>query len=118
MENPIYANHEHKIIIENYITMLKEFVKDIANENRWKNYLDVFEIIINYHNNYGKTVDHNNWYDWLNILPLNLSVMTNGFFAGIETKRNASNIRAYKILLNELLQDVIEKLEKLKPVNE
>ena len=50
------------------------------------------------------------------ILPVNISVMTNGFFAGIETKRNAATIRAYRVLLNEMLQDLIDKVEKLERV--
>jgi hypothetical protein len=118
MRRPVYANHEHEIIIKTYILMLKEFVRDVANQQRWTNYLEVLDIIIEYHNNYGKGVKENNWYDWIMILPVNLSVMTNGFFGGIETKRNSSVVRAYKVLLNEMLQDVIGKLEKLEPINE
>ena len=52
------------------------------------------------------------------ILPVNVSIMTNGFFAGVETKRNIATVRAYKVLLNEMLQDVIDKMEKLEPINE
>ena len=44
--------------------------------------------------------------------------MTNGFLAGIETKRNASIVRAYKVLLNDMVQDVVNKIEKLEPLNE
>ena len=36
----------------------------------------------------------------------------------IETKKNQASIRAYKILLNEMLQDVINKLENLDITNE
>tara|TARA_R110002020_G_scaffold123146_7_gene279342 strand:+ start:51 stop:407 length:357 start_codon:yes stop_codon:yes gene_type:complete len=118
MQKPIYANKEHQIIIENYTTLIKEFSRDVANETKWQSFLDVYDIIIEYHNNYGKNTHSGNWYDWLMILPINLSVMTNGFFAGIETKRNAAKVRSYKILLNEMLQDLITKIEKLEPVNE
>ena len=44
--------------------------------------------------------------------------MTNGFLAGIETKRNASVVRAYRVLLNEMVQDVVDKIEKLEPIND
>ena len=37
---------------------------------------------------------------------------------GIETKRNASIVRAYKVLLNDMVQDVVNKIEKLEPLNE
>ena len=118
MKNIIYANKEHEIIISNYITMIKEFVRDVSNDVRWANYLKVFEIIIDYHNNYGKNAKENNYWDWLMILPINLSIMTSGFLAGIETKRNASIVRAYKVLLNDMVQDVVNKIEKLEPLNE
>jgi hypothetical protein len=118
MRKPIYASNEHEIIIKAYILMLKEFVKDISTKRRWEHYLEVMDIIIEYHNNYGQGVKENNWYDWVMILPLNLSVMTNGFFAGIVTKGNANIVRSYKVVLNEMLQDVIDKIEKLEPVNE
>ena len=118
MKDIIYANKEHEVIISNYITMIKEFVRDVSNDVRWANYLQVFEIIIDYHNNYGKNARENNYWDWLMILPINLSVMTNGFLAGIETKGNKTVVHSYKLLLNEMLQDVVSKLEKIEPVNE
>jgi len=113
MRKPIYASKQHETLIEAYITMNKEFVRDIANNNRWKNYTEVLDIIIEYHNNYGSGVKENNWYDWIMILPINISIMTNGFFAGIETKKNLNTIRSYKIILNEMLQDLVDNIEKL-----
>ena len=118
MIKPIYASAEHQVIIEKYMNLLQEFVKDTANEQRFKNYLEVFEIIIEYHNGYGKGVKENNFYDWIMILPINLSVMTNGFFAGIETKRNAGIVRSYKVLLEELLFETVDKIETLEFKNE
>lgn len=118
MTKPIYANSEHEVIVSSYILMIKEFVKDVANETRWNNFLDVLNTLIEYHNNYGKGVRENNYWDWLMILPINLSLMTNGFLAGIETKRNASVVRAYRVLLNEMVQDVVDKIEKLEPIND
>ena len=118
MTKPIYANSEHEVIVSSYILMIKEFVKDVANETRWNNFLDVLNTLIEYHNNYGKGVRENNYWDWVMILPINLSLMTNGFLAGIETKRNASVVRAYRVLLNEMVQDVVDKIEKLEPIND
>ena len=118
MVKPIYANNEHEIIISSYILMIKEFVRDVSNDTRWHNFLEVLDILIEYHNNYGKGVRENNYWDWLMILPINLSLMTNGFLAGIETKRNASIVRAYKVLLNDMVQDEVDKIEKLEPLDE
>jgi len=118
MTKPIYANNEHEVIVGAYIAMIKEFVKDLSNETRWRNFLDVLEILIEYHNNYGKGVRENNYWDWIMILPINLSLLTNGFFAAIETKENAQTVKSYKVLLSEMVQDVVDKIEKLDPIND
>ena len=118
MTKPIYANNEHEVIIGAYISMIKEFVKDVSNETRWRNFLEVLDILIEYHNNYGKGVRENNYWDFLMILPINLSLLTNGFLAAIETKRNSTIVRSYKVLLNEMVQDVVSKIEHLEPIDD
>ena len=118
MTKPIYANNEHEVIVSSYILMIKEFVRDVANDTRYKNFLEVLDILVEYHNNYGKGVRENNYWDWVMILPINLSLLTNGFFAAIETKRNSSTVQAYKVLLNEMVQDVVDKIEKLEPIDD
>ena len=97
--------------------MCTEFSKEVSTKAKYNNYLDVIEIIIEYHNNYGKGVERN-WYDWLMIIPINLSVATNGFFAGLETKSNSAVIRAYKTVLNEMVFEVTDKIDALEPIND
>jgi len=118
MIEPIYASEEHKQIIETYLTMCTEFAKDISSKSRYNNYLDVVETILEYHNNYGKGVRENNWYDWIMIIPINISVATNGFFAGLETKGNSTIIRSYRIILEELVHEVANKIDNLKVEHE
>ena len=48
MKKIIYANKEHEVIVSNYITMIKEFVKDVSNDVRWKNYNQVYDLIVEY----------------------------------------------------------------------
>jgi hypothetical protein len=52
------------------------------------------------------------------IIPINTSVMTNGFFAGIETNTNRAVVRAYKTVLNELISEVVDKIDNLKETSE
>ena len=52
------------------------------------------------------------------VIPINLSVATNGFFAGIETQRNRAVIRAYKVVLEEMLQETVDRLSLLETTNE
>jgi len=118
MIKPIYASEEHKQIIETYLTMCIEFAKDVSSKSRYNNFLDVVDVVLEYHNNYGKGVKENNWYDWLMIIPINMSVATNGFLAGLETKTNASVIRAYKVVLSDMVFDVVNKIESLEQIND
>mgnify|MGYP003120907612 FL=1 len=118
MKHPIFASHKHKAIIKDFLTMNKDFVKDVANDTRWQNYLEVLNVVIEYHNNYGKGAKENNYWDWLMIIPINVSILTNGFLAAIETKRNATIVKSYRVVLNEMVQDVVSKIEKLEPINE
>ena len=119
MRKPIYANTEHEVIISSYILMIKEFVRDVANDTRYNNFLEVLDILIEYHNNYGKGVrESGNYWDFLMILPINLSLMANGFFAAIETKGNSTIVKSYRLLLNEMVQDIVSKIEKLEPIDD
>tara|TARA_R110000824_G_scaffold4702_1_gene22515 strand:+ start:32 stop:388 length:357 start_codon:yes stop_codon:yes gene_type:complete len=118
MIKPIYASNEHKIIIESYMLMCQEFAKDVSTKTRYNNYLDVLSTIVEYHNNYGSGAKENNWYDWLMIIPINVSVATNGYFAGLETNKNRSVLRAYKTVLNEMIIDTVGKIEDLKETSE
>ena len=38
--------------------------------------------------------------------------------AAVETKRNKTLVNSYRVLINEMLHDVVEKIEKLEPYNE
>ena len=118
MANPIYASSQHEQIVDPYINACNQFAEDVSTKTKYNNFKDVTKTIIDYHNGYGKGVRENNYYDWLMIIPINLSVAVNGFFAGLETKNNRATIRAYKVVLEQLLIDAEEKIELLEPENE
>ena len=118
MIEPIYANNEHRVIIETYVTMCKEFAKEVSTKSRYENYLEVVEIILEYSNHYGEGQRENNFWDWLMIIPINLAVATNGFFAGVETKGNSAVVRAYRVVLDELVQDTVNKIDKIETIND
>ena len=118
MLKPNYADDSHRIIIETYLTLCLQFAKDVSTNNRYENYLEVVDIIIEYHNNYGEGKREENFWDWLMIIPINLSTATNGFFAGVETKSNAAVVRAYRIVLNELVQETVDKIDKIEVKND
>ena len=118
MIEPIYANNEHRVIIETYITMCKEFAKEVSTKSRYDNYLEVVEIILEYSNHYGEGQRENNFWDWMLIIPINLAVATNGFFAGVETRSNSAVVRAYRVVLDELVQDTVNKIDSIETIKE
>ena len=118
MTKPIYASEEHRTIVDTYLMVCQDFAKDVSTKSKYNNYLDVLETIIEYHNSYGSGARENNWYDWLVIIPINVSVMTNGFFAGLETNSNRATVRAYKTVLEELVGEVVDKIDGLKEPSE
>jgi len=118
MHTPIYSSEEHRLIVESYITMCKQFTEEVASQTRYKNYLEVIDLITDYSNGYGEGVRENNFYDWIVILPINISVATSGFYAGIETKTNSAVIRAYKVVLEQMLTETVTRLDSLEPAND
>ena len=118
MRKLVTANAEHHILLLTYIELCKDFAKEASTPQKYKSYLDVLDIIIEYNNNYGKGLQENNWYDWLMIIPINLSVMTNGFFAGLENKSNKTRINSYRTLLTDCLDDTIKKIEIIELKND
>ena len=98
--------------------MCQEFAKDVSTKSRYNNYLEVVQIIVEYHNNYGSGTKEENFWDWLMIIPINLSVATNGFFAGVETRSNSAVVRAYRLVLDEMVQDTVDKIDKIKTIND
>tara|TARA_R110000765_G_scaffold156221_1_gene259138 strand:+ start:16 stop:372 length:357 start_codon:yes stop_codon:yes gene_type:complete len=118
MIKPIYASEEHRTIVDTYIMMCQEFAKEVSSKTRYNCYLDVIDTIIEYHNNYGTGNSENYYYNWLTIIPINMSVATNGFFAGLETNSNRAVIRAYRTILNELVGETVDRIDNLKEPSE
>ena len=115
MRKTIYANENHKQAIETYLLMCKEFVKETSTKTKYQNYLEVIDVILEYHNSYGSGTKEHNFFDWLMIIPINVSVATNGYFAALETKGNRAILRAYKVVLDELLQETVDKIDSIEP---
>ena len=48
MHIPIYSSQEHKLIIESYITMCKQFTQEVSSVAKYNNFLEVLDIIFEY----------------------------------------------------------------------
>jgi hypothetical protein len=113
MTKPIFANTMHQIIINDYLNLMMSFAKEISTKTKYQNFKEVLELIIEYHNTYGENVSMGNWNDWLMIIPINSSVMVNGYFAGLSTKNNSEIIKSYKLLLDNSLELLVRDLKDI-----
>ena len=120
LKEPIAINNIHKFLLKEYLQFLDTTIKTCTKSNidKYLEYIDLCNIVIEHHNGYKKGMGENNFYDFLGIIPTNLSLMSNGFLAGMETKRNAKQIRIFRLLITEYSHDLVEKLDKLEPINE
>ncbi len=118
MTKPIFADATHEILINDYIKLMLTFAKEISSKSKYQNFKEVMELVIEYHNSYGEDVEQGNWNDWLMIIPINTSVMVNGYFSGIYTKRNSEIIKSYKLLLDNSLELLVRDLREINFKNE
>tara|TARA_Y100000004_G_scaffold63462_1_gene71164 strand:- start:8751 stop:9110 length:360 start_codon:yes stop_codon:yes gene_type:complete len=114
-----YVNAQHKIIIDTFLTEVIETANDCSPTNiRFAEFMYVIDMILDYHNEYGKTWGDGNFLDYLNIIPTNGLCAINGYLAGLVTKRNANKIAIYKKELSALGLKTVHELSKIKVTNE
>tara|TARA_R110002050_G_scaffold554_1_gene4023 strand:+ start:4292 stop:4639 length:348 start_codon:yes stop_codon:yes gene_type:complete len=106
---PIFADAIHRVVVEDYITLLDTFVSELTTDSQYNQFCDTVDTIVDYSNNYEGDME-----GWLMIMPLHLSVMTSGLFIGIETDDNRGQIRGYKLILDNHLHALAESLSSLK----
>lgn len=117
LKSPIAINNLHKFLLVEYLELSKTTVKQCTGNNtsRYKDYIDICNVIIDHHNHYKHGSREGNFYDFLSIIPTNMSVMTAGFLAGMETKMNAKNVRTSRFMLTEYAHGLVAQLEKMDP---
>jgi hypothetical protein len=108
----IFAGEVHKVIVQDYINILDVMILEITNESQYNQFEESLNNIVDYHNGYGDK-DEANYYDWLMLLPINVSVLAQGMFVGLETDANRADVRGFKTILDMELQTVVENLSAI-----
>mgnify|MGYP003649716914 FL=1 len=113
---PISINYQHEIALQVYLDMITTSIKDVTkNEDKYKDFIDVANIIIEHHNNYRKDVlVLANYQDFISLIPTHFTAMLNGYLTGLENEKNRNSVRLYKHLLSEEAYNFIEKVQDLK----
>ena len=113
---PISINYQHEIALQVYLDMITTSIKDVTkNEEKYKDFIDVANIIIEHHNNYRKDVlVLANYQDFISLIPTHFTAMLNGYLTGIENEKNSNSVRLYKHLLSEEAYNFIDKVQDIK----
>ena len=113
---PISINYQHEIALQVYLDMITTTIKDVTkNEDKYKDFIDVANIIIEHHNNYRKDVlVLANYQDFISLIPTHFTAMVNGYLTGIENEKNRNTVRLYKHLLSEEGYNFIDKVQNIR----
>tara|TARA_Y100001938_G_C8031370_1_gene400826 strand:+ start:680 stop:1048 length:369 start_codon:yes stop_codon:yes gene_type:complete len=113
---PVCVNYEHEIFIHEYLELVISSIEIITkNDEKYKDFIDVSNIIIEHHNNYkSDALNFANYQDFLSLIPTHFSCMVNGYLTGIENEENKHSVRVYKELLSQAGYRLIEKIETIK----
>ena len=119
-KTPLSINYKHQILLDDYLKTVDKAIKDCVGNNisKLNDFTDITNIIVQHHNEYRPGTDIGSLYDFLSIIPTNLSVAVQGFLAGIENRRNVITVRAYRYMLNNAAYKLIDDLEDIELDND
>ena len=114
--NPISLNYRHEIILRKYLDNVLTYIKEVTpEEDRYQEFIDIANIIIEHHNNYRSDVLVTaNYQDFMSLIPTHFTAMINGYLTGIENEKNRNSVRVYKHILSEEAYNYIEKIQDIK----
>ena len=117
---PISISQEHKVILQAYLDLIQASIKEVTKDDKEKynNFIDISNIIIEHHNNYRDNLQTGNYLDFMNIIPTNFTCLVNGFLTGLEDKENRKKVIMYRHMLSEYSFRMIDDLQNLKILNE
>ena len=114
--NPISLNYRHEIILRKYLDNVLTYIKEVTpEEDRYQEFIDIANIIIEHHNNYKSDIlEVANYTDFMSLIPTHFTVMINGYLTGLENETNRTSVRVYKHILSEEAYNFIDKVQNLK----
>tara|TARA_R100000541_G_scaffold18952_1_gene28864 strand:- start:229 stop:576 length:348 start_codon:yes stop_codon:yes gene_type:complete len=104
-----YASDVHKIITDNYLATIGLIVEEVSTPEQFLQFTEQLDKVVDYHNG----VDKADYYSWLMIIPINVSLLVSGLFIGIETKENRADLRGYQVILDGELHNLVDILSEL-----
>lgn len=109
-----YASDLHKLLIDNYLGVVGVIVEEVSTPEQFLQFTEQLDKIVDYHNG----VDKADYYSWLMILPISVSLLVSGLFIGVETDENRADIRGYNVILDSELNNLVEVLSEITRTND
>jgi hypothetical protein len=113
-----YVNYQHNIIVNTFLGDMITKVADVGSDKSFSEVVTLINIVIDYHNEFNKTGGHEGYLqDYLNIIPINVTVAIQGYLIGISSCNDDANFNEMLLLRKEITEksyDCVDKLQGIK----
>lgn len=114
----VYCNAEHEVIMLTYYYELDDALKYVKpTKDKVKLLYKLIDVITDYSTSFSEDKDEY-FYEWIRIIPTNLTYTIAGFIAGLKDK---SNVEVCNISYSAVLQSAsrcLNALNSIEPVDE
>ena len=114
----LYISAEHEIIMLAYYYELDEALRYVApSKDNISLLAELIDVVTDYSSSFSEEKDEY-FYEWIRVIPTNLTYALAGFIAGV---KNKDNVRECNISYSGVLQSAsrcLDALSKIEPDNE
>jgi hypothetical protein len=105
----IYCSDHHRIIIKDYYKGLREALENLEIKDT-KLLNEVLRTILNYSNEFSDNNENEYFYEWLRIIPTNMTYAISGFIAGIQNDKDKTK---YQLSHLDIIENAVQCIYRL-----
>jgi len=114
----LYLSEEHKVIMFRYYERLDAAIDSLAPTKEAYLLLDdICKVVVDYSNSFGEERDEF-FYEWIRVIPTNLTYAVGGFIAGLRNSNNSELCNIYYSEVFKAASDCLMALNIVKPDDE
>lgn len=117
-DDTMYVSEEHKVVMSKYYKSMDNALRMVGvTKEKYKLLNDLLLVIVDYSNSFSEERDAY-FYEWIRVIPTNITYSVAAFIAGMKDDSNAEICSIYysKVLHNAA--KCLEELNIVQPVNE
>lgn len=108
-KDTICCSDYHRIIIKDYYKGLREALEDLEIKDT-KLLNEVLRTILNYSNEFSDNNENEYFYEWLRIIPTNMTYAISGFIAGIQNDKDKTK---YELSHLDIIENAVQCIYRL-----